>query len=209
MSSPRIECWPVALFAAGLLCAALGCTSTTPPPASDKEQLAPATKLSPTGRKRMELRIEKRKEFQELNQATEENTVSPYRYVISTDRHSIFGSLVKASSHSRTIHGSGVTLLCPTDKAFDNFDNWKLLLDKDKKIDLDDFVAHHVLPTVMSYEALKSKTSHTTLSGDVFNLDTHGGVSINGAHVRSGHVSTLNGNVVGLDDVAYIPLTLQ
>ena len=209
MSSPRIVRWSSLLFVAVFLGAALGCTSTTSPPAPEQEQMAPATKLSPAGRKSMERRIEERGNFQELNQVVEENTISPYRYVISTDQHSIFGSLVKASSHSRMIHGSGVTLLCPTNKAFATFDKWKMLLGRGKQVELDDFVAHHVLPTIMSYEALKAKTTHTTLSGDVFNLETHGGISINGAHVRSGHVTTLNGSVIGLDDVAYIPLSLR
>mgnify|MGYP004370276179 CR=1 FL=1 len=36
-----------------------------------------------------------------LGKVKEENTLSPYRYVTSTERYTIFGSLVKASTEMR------------------------------------------------------------------------------------------------------------
>ena len=169
----------------------------------------PVKKVSPAGRESMERRTDEVTRMQELNRVDVENKLSPYRYVISTERYSIFGQLVKLSSHSRTVHGGGVTLLCPTDEAFDNLDNWKMLLRKGNQQELDDFVAHHVLPIVMTYEDFKLKDTHTTLAEDDLTVSTRGGIFANDAHVRSGYVATENGSVIGLDDVAYIPFSLR
>ena len=157
----------------------------------------------------MNRRTEEAQRLQEMNKVTVENKLSPYRYVISTERFSIFGMLVKASSHSRVIHGSGVTLLCPTDEAFESFDNWKMMLRQGNQDDLDDFVAHHVLTTVMTYDDFKLKESHETLAGENLEVSTEGGIYANGAHVRSGYVPTEKGNVMGLDDVVFIPFPLR
>jgi uncharacterized surface protein with fasciclin (FAS1) repeats len=169
----------------------------------------PLKKVSPAGQESMQRRTENAQRLQEMNKVTVENKLSPYRYVISTERFSIFGQLVKASSHSRTIHGSGVTLLCPTNDAFESFDAWKMMLRQGNQEELDAFVAHHVLPVIMTYEDFKLKDTHTTLAGDEMEVSTQGGIYANGAHVRSGFVPTENGSVLGLDDVAFVPFSLR
>jgi len=186
----------------------VACTETSTSSAPN-EVPTPSKKTSPAARESMERRTNEVSRLQELNRVEVENKMSPYRYVISTQRYSIFGQLVKLSTHSRTIHSSGVTLLCPTDEAFENMDNWKLLLRKGNQEELDDFVAHHVLPAVMTYEEFKLKDQHNTLAGDEMAVSTRGGIFANDAHVRSGHVTTENGSVLGLDDVAYVPFTLR
>ena len=89
--------------------------------------------------------------FHEMNQVKVENKISPYRYVISTERYSRFGQLVKASSLSRTIHSTGVTLLCPTDDAFENWTPWLRLIKEGKQYEIDDFVGNHVIPMTLTY----------------------------------------------------------
>ena len=92
-----------------------------------------------------------------LGKVKEENTLSPYRYVTSTERYTIFGSLVKASSLSRSIHSQGVTLLCPIDDAFEADSNWKTLLREENRQALDNWIGRHVIPIVMRYEDFKTK----------------------------------------------------
>ena len=169
----------------------------------------PSSKISPAARQTMDRRTEEAQRLQELNKVSVENKLSPYRYVISTERYSIFGQLVKASSHSRAIHGSGVTLLCPTDEAFESFDNWKMMLRKGNQEELDEFVAHHVLPIIMTYEDFKVKDAHNSLSGDAIVVSTKGGIYANSAHVRSGYIPTENGSIIGLDEVVFIPFSLR
>ena len=185
------------------------CSSSSAPEASKKVEQTPASKISPAGRQSMDRRTDEVMRFQEMNKVAVENKISPYRYVISTERYSIFGQLVKASSHSRTIHGSGVTLLCPTDEAFDSFDNWKMMLRRGSQQELDDFVANHVLPITLTYEDLKKKDTHTNLAGENIEMNLRGGVSANGAHVRSGYIPTDRGNVIGLDGVVFVPFALR
>jgi uncharacterized surface protein with fasciclin (FAS1) repeats len=192
-----------------VLSAALAGCSETPPPDAAIEIVDPSKKISPAGRESMDRRTEEAMRLNELNRVEVENKMSPYRYVISTDRYRIFSQLVKLSSHSRTIHSAGVTLLCPTNEAFDGMDNWKMLLRKGNQQELDDFVAHHVLPVVMTYEEFKLKESHTTLANEELLVSTRGGIFANDAHVRSGYISTENGNVIGLDDVAFVPVALR
>ena len=185
------------------------CSSSSAPEASKEVEQTPASKISPAGRQSMDRRTDEVMRFQEMNKVEVENKISPYRYVISTERYSIFGQLVKASSHSRTIHGSGVTLLCPTDEAFDSFDNWKMMLRRGSQQELDDFVANHVLPITLTYEDLKKKDAHTNLAGETIEMNLRGGVSANGAHVRSGYIPTDRGNVIGLDGVVFVPFALR
>ena len=185
------------------------CSSSSAPEASKEVEQTPASKISPAGRQSMDRRTDEVMRFQEMNKVEVENKISPYRYVISTERYSIFGQLVKASSHSRTIHGSGVTLLCPTNEAFNSFDNWKMMLRRGSQQELDDFVANHVLPITLTYEDLKKKDTHTNLAGETIEMNLRGGVSANGAHVRSGYIPTDRGNVIGLDGVVFVPFALR
>ena len=192
-----------AACAVALLCMT-GCTD-----ASSDATPTPASKMSPAGRQNMERQGRDMQRFQEMNKVQVENKISPYRYVISTERYSRFGQLVKASIHSRTIHTSGVTLLCPTNDAFDDWDEWKVLLKEGNRNEIDDFVSNHVILNTMTYDDFKAKDAHTTLAGTTLDMSTKGGITANGARVRSGHVFTENGSVIGLDDLAYVPESLR
>ena len=188
--------------------ACLGCSSDSPD-APQNQTVNPLKNTSPSGRESMERRNRDVLRMQEMNAVKTENKISPFRYVTSTEQYSIFGQLVKASTHSRAIHGNGVTLLCPTDKAFAEFDNWKMMLRRGQQSELDDFIAHHVLLDIMTYEDFKLMDEHATLSGDKIAVQTAGGIYANDAHVRSGYVATENGNIIGLDDILYIPFSLR
>lgn len=169
----------------------------------------PAAKMSPAARERMEQREEDTLKKQSMSQDEVENKMSPYRYVVSTELHSIFGQLVKQSTLAKHIHGRGVTLLAPTDKAMEAMGDWKLLTRKTYRAELDAFVGHHVLPFNLSYEKFKSKDSHECLAGQILPVNVRGGITINKARVRSGDVVTSNGTVLALDDVVMIPSFLR
>ena len=101
----------------------------------------PTKTMSPAGRQSVERQAEEAMRLREVNQQETENTMSPYRYVVSTERYSTFGKLLKRSTHSKTVHAMGVTLLAPTNEAFEDFEDWKLLLGKGNQAMLDEFVA--------------------------------------------------------------------
>ena len=169
----------------------------------------PTAKMSPAARERMEQREEDALKKQSMSQDEVENKMSPYRYVVSTELHSIFGQLVKQSTLAKHIHGRGVTLLAPTDKAMEAMGDWKLLTRQAYRAELDEFVGHHVLPFNLSYEKFKAKDSHECLAGQILPVNVRGGITINGARVRSGDVMTSNGTVLALDDVVMIPSFLR
>ena len=169
----------------------------------------PTAKMSPAARERMEQREEDALKKQSMSQDEVENKMSPYRYVVSTELHSIFGQLVKQSTLAKHIHGRGVTLLAPTDKAMEDMGDWKLLTRQAYRAELDEFVGHHVLPFNLSYEKFKSKDSHECLAGQTLPVNVRGGITINGARVRSGDVMTSNGTVLALDDVVMTPSFLR
>lgn len=169
----------------------------------------PLVKLSPSARERMEDKKEEQMQDAAMARVTEENLLSPYRYVISTQRYSIFAEILKASTHSKVIHAQGVTLLAPTNEAFDDMSNWKMLMRKGGQAETDEFIARHVIPGPMTYDQFKMESSHVCLSGESMTLDTQGGISFNGAHVRSGHIMTQNGSVIGMDDIVYMPLSAR
>ena len=184
-----------------------GCTAEGNP----KQEAAPnpTAKMSPAARERMEQREEDALKKQSMSQDDVENKMSPYRYVVSTELHSIFGQLVKQSTLAKHIHGQGVTLLAPTDKAMEDMGDWKLLTRQAYRAELDEFVGHHVLPFNLSYEKFKSKDSHECLAGQTLPVNVRGGITINGARVRSGDVMTSNGTVLALDDVVMTPSFLR
>ena len=169
----------------------------------------PTAKMSPAARERMEQREEDALKKQSMSQDEVENKMSPYRYVVSTELHSIFGQLVKQSTLAKHIHGRGVTLLAPTDKAMEDMGDWKLLTRQAYRAELDEFVGHHVLPMNLSYEKFKTKDSHECLAGQILPVNVRGGITINGARVRSGDVMTSNGTVLALDDVVMTPSFLR
>jgi len=169
----------------------------------------PTAKMSPAARERMEQREEDALKKQSMSQDEVENKMSPYRYVVSTELHSIFGQLVKQSTLAKHIHGRGVTLLAPTDNAMEAMGDWKLLTRQAYRAELDEFVGHHVLPFNLSYEKFKAKDSHECLAGQILPVNVRGGITINDARVRSGDVITSNGTVLALDDVVMIPSFLR
>ena len=169
----------------------------------------PTAKMSPAARERMEQREEDALKKQFMSQDEVENRMSPYRYVVSTELHSIFGQLVKQSTLAKHIHGRGVTLLAPTDKAMEAMGDWKLLTRQAYRAELDKFVGHHVLPFNLSYEKFKSKDSHECLAGQILLVNVRGGITINDARVRSGDVITSNCTVLAMDDVVMVPSFLR
>ena len=170
---------------------------------------APTAKMSPAARERMEQREEDVLKKQSMSKDEVENNLSPYRYVVSTKLHSIFGQLVKQSTLAKQIHGQGVTLLAPTDKAMEAMGEWKLLTRQEYRAELDQFVGHHVLPSNLTYEKFKAKNSHKCLAGETLPVNVRGGITINDARVRSGDVITSNGTVLALDDVVMTPAFLR
>ncbi len=183
----------------------LNCASD-PSEATTKDPLA---KLSPSARERMEDKKEQQLQDAAMAQVTEENLLSPYRYVTSTSRYSVFADILKASTHSKAVHAQGVTLLAPTNEAFEAMSNWKMLMRKGGQAEIDEFIAHHVIPGSMTYDQFKSESGHVCLSGESMTIDTRGGITFNGAHVRSGHVMTQNGSVIGMDDIVHLPLSVR
>ncbi|MGB1055386.1 MAG: fasciclin domain-containing protein [Flavobacteriales bacterium] len=182
-----------------------GCTSEE----NKEPDPAPTAKMSPAARERMEQREEDVLKKQSMSKDEVENNLSPYRYVVSTKLHSIFGQLVKQSTLAKQIHGQGVTLLAPTDKAMEAMGEWKLLTRQEYRAELDQFVGHHVLPSNLTYEKFKAKDSHKCLAGETLPVNVRGGITINDARVRSGDVITSNGTVLALDDVVMTPAFLR
>ena len=121
-----------------------GCTAEGNP--NQEAAPNPTAKMSPAARERMEQREEDALKKQSMSQDEVENKMSPYRYVVSTELHSIFGQLVKQSTLAKHIHGRGVTLLAPTNKAMEAMGDWKLLTRQAYRAELDEFVGHTCLP---------------------------------------------------------------
>lgn len=168
-----------------------------------------ASQLSPAARERMSQRKEDALTKREMIQVEEENKTSPYRYVTSTERHSIFGQLVMQSTLSKQIHGQGITLLAPTNKAMEIMGDWQLLMQLESRDALDEFIQHHILPQKLTYDKFKTQDSHECLAGKTLPVNVRGGITINDARVRSGDVITANGTVLALDDVVMIPSLLR
>lgn len=129
------------------------------------------------------------------------NTTSPYRYIISAEDYSIFGSLVKASTLSKHIHGAGTTLLAPKNRAFEGNNDYRVWLQNGDVAKIDAFVAPYILKGRVSYKELKEEANLTNYLGNVLNVDVQGGITIGGASVSTEEVFTKNGIVIGMNEL--------
>jgi uncharacterized surface protein with fasciclin (FAS1) repeats len=129
------------------------------------------------------------------------NTTSPYRYIITAEDYSIFASLVKASTLSKHIHGAGMTLLAPKNRAFEGTYEYKTWLQNGDVAKIDAFVAPYILKGRVSYKELKEEANLTNYLGNTLSIDVQGGVTVGGASVSTEEVFTKNGIVIGMNEL--------
>jgi len=167
---------------------------------------------SPIGRELSEaekngMRLLKRRQEQKKNASAvvERNTTTTYRYLVSSDDYPIFTTLMQKSSISKHIHANQVTVLAPTDDAFENFSRYKELLNPGNEAILDEFISYHVINSSLEYKQFSEGTSWEVHAGATLELTRTGGINFNGAHVRSGNIVTDGGSIIGMDNLIYTP----
>jgi uncharacterized surface protein with fasciclin (FAS1) repeats len=147
----------------------------------------------------------------EMNRKKEEvsqpvnNITSPYRYITSSEKYSIFGALVKASGVSKHVHGGHVTLLAPTNDAFESFPAYTKLMDPSNIEKLDLFVSNYVLDKSYSYKTLKTETMILNHAGRQLRVNTDGGVTVDKASIGSEEIYTNDGLILTMNELFYIP----
>ena len=133
------------------------------------------------------------------------NKSSTYRYLASSDEYPIFSNLVKKSGVNKYMHSSDVTVLAPTDEAFENFPLYKDLLLPGNEEALNLFISYHIVTESLEYKAFSDGDSWTVHAGPTLELSKEGGVYFGGAHVRSGCIETDKGSIIGMDDIIFFP----
>lgn len=147
---------------------------------------------------------EMQRKQQEVSQ-TVDNITSPYRYITTSEKFSIFGALVKASNISKHIHGGHVTLLAPKNEAFESFPGYTKLLDPSNIDKLDTFVSSYVLDKSYTYKTLKTETMVVNHAGKQLHVNTQGGVTIEKSSVGSEEIYTNDGLILTMNELFYIP----
>ena len=133
------------------------------------------------------------------------NKTSTYRYLATSDEYPIFSNLVKKSGVNKYMHSNEVTVLAPTDEAFENFPQYKNLLLPDNVADLNEFISYHIVIESLEYKAFSDGDSWTVHAGPTLELSKEGGIYFGGAHVRSGYIETDKGSIIGMDDIIFFP----
>jgi len=153
------------------------------------------------------MRLLKRRQDEEKQslQVKENNMSSAYKYLSTSDDYPIFTKLMSKSGLAKHIHSQNVTVLAPIDKAFDIFPNYKSLLIPGNEELLNEFISYHVIDISMEYKQFTDNTSWTVHTGESLELSNRGGIYFNGAHVRSGCISTAVGSIIGMDDLVFYP----
>lgn len=138
--------------------------------------------------------------------ATKNNTISPYRYLISSDDFSTFAQLLKASTLTKHIHGTGVTVLAPTNNAMSAYDGWKKWIANNDTEKIDDFVASYVLNDIYSRKEIETETMVLNHAGNTLQVEGDDGACfVEGSPVSSEFIETKNGMVLQLDQLYYRP----
>ena len=121
---------------------------------------------------------------------------------------STFLNLLQLSGLAREIEERQVTILAPTEDAFQKLTKSQLADLATNPTKIDDILKRHIVDEVLSFDELAAKSSVTTLSGDTLTVSNDGGtVTVNGAVVsepKSDSVSGEDGqeiSVLGIDTV--------
>ena len=130
---------------------------------------------------------------------------SPYKFVTSTEECAIFGELLKASSLAKSVHNDGVTLICPTNEAFDNVPDWTHMLDIENKSDLDAFIEKHVIPEILNLKDFRNGKPIADVNNDPINLDDRDEITEIANDSSFEGITTKNGFVLKTKQLLVIP----
>ena len=179
---------------------------TTTIQTSEEQEIPDGLKnLSEAEKRGMYLLKRRQDENNNLSKLKDKNMSSAYRYLISSDEYPIFTQLMAKSGISKHIHSQNVTVLAPVDKAFEIFPKFKQLMLPENEALLNEFISYHVIDIAMEYNEFTNNTSLTVHTGENLKLTNKGGISFNGAHVRSGSINTNVGTIIGMDDLVFYP----
>jgi len=178
---------------------------TSKPSSLEKEKPEGLKKLNEAEKRGMRLLKRRNEVAMDASSAKNKNLISPYRYLTTSDDYPIFTKLMLKSNLTKHIHSAKVTLLTPVDKAFEAYPNYKELLLPKNEEQLNNFIAYHIVNTDLEYKQFMEDDSWKVHAGPTLSLTKKGGVNFNGAHVRSGSISTENGSIIGMDDLIFYP----
>ncbi|MFT4777744.1 MAG: putative surface protein with fasciclin (FAS1) repeats [Flavobacteriales bacterium] len=152
--------------------------------------------------------IKAKKDFEkkrDLITAEVNNTTSTYKFITTSEDYSIFGELTKKSSIGKYMHGNLVTVLAPKNKAFDDYPNYLNLMKPGNEEALNIFISSYILIERFSYKAIKIASSVPTYAGDLQKVNDRNGITIGGASISTSESFTLKGNVIGMNELYFVP----
>jgi len=121
---------------------------------------------------------------------------------------STFLNLLQLSGLAREIEERQVTILAPTEDAFQKLTKSQLADLATNPTKIDDILKRHIVDEVLTFDELAAKSSVTTLSGDTLTVSNDGGnVTVNGAVVSAPKSDSVSGeqgqevSVLGIDTV--------
>lgn len=163
-----------------------GNTQAEGTPSDETTETAPAEGTQP----------KKRKSYtpEELNEPY--SRVSPWRYIVTSPETQYFERLVGTSTHSKTVHGSGHTILVPEDETFTSNKEWKGILDEENREALDRLVGAHIIIGINSPKGLEG--TYENLNGDpvVIERNEKGELVCGGSRLLGREVETDKGLVI-------------
>ena len=121
---------------------------------------------------------------------------------------STFLNLLQLSGLAHDIEERQVTILAPTEDAFQKLTKDQLADLATNPTKIDDILKRHIVDEVLTFDELAAKSSVTTLSGDTLTVSNDGGtVTVNGAVVSAPKSDSVSGeqgqeiSVLGIDTV--------
>ena len=124
------------------------------------------------------------------------STVSPWRYIFTSPDAIYFKKMVTTSSHSKTVHSAGHTLLVPRDQTFLDNKTWKGIMEPENLDALDRFVAAHIIKGIQSPKGIEGV--YEDLNGNTITIESNedGEQVCGGARLLGQVVETDNGLVI-------------
>lgn len=133
------------------------------------------------------------------------NTLSPYRYVVSTPEFENFAKILKKSSLSKHIHNAGVTLLAPTNEALENAGNFRGLAQNGTTEEIDEFVAQYVIDQIILRKKIEETGVLTNHAGVTLKVSRNEDLLVEMVKLGEDEIVTENGVVIPLEGLYHNP----
>jgi hypothetical protein len=163
--------------------------------------------IVPDAQQRQKVESQRKLIEEQKNKVTSDknNTISPYRYITSTEEFSNLAVLLEKSTLRKHVHNAGITFLAPNNDALNAYPEWRQLAESGSTDEIDVFLANYIVDEKLSRKQVSAKSKVLTHSGAEYGVSNESELTVGRVALTETEVITDNGIVLELSDLYYEP----